>query len=69
MSDATIELHGSITQIICESDAAKDWIEDHCAPEGWQWMGNRLCVEPRYVMPIVEAMIEDGLEVNLPQVA
>lgn len=36
MSDALVENHGSISQIICESDAAKEWIEEHCSTEGWQ---------------------------------
>lgn len=65
--DVKVECHGSVSQIIAQNEQAEEWIEDNCATEGWQWMGSRLCVESRYVMPIVEGMIEDGLEVDLPQ--
>ena len=67
--DARIECHGKVSRIIPDSDEASDWIEDNCQPEDWMWMGPALCVESRLVMPIAEAMIEDGLEVDLPVAA
>ena len=42
--------------------AAFDWTEEHI-PEDAQRLGNDVAVEHRYIGPLVEAIISDGLAV------
>lgn len=41
-------------------DESTDWINTNINPEGWQWMGGALAVEPRYVDNIVTGFQDDG---------
>jgi hypothetical protein len=43
---------------------AKQWIEDNVFAEDYQWFGNALCVEPRYVAGILEGMKSAGLVIG-----
>jgi hypothetical protein len=44
------------------TDRAVKWIGENVRYEGWQKVGDGgIAVEHRYIEPIVEAMIEDGL--------
>ena len=53
----------SIYQLTLVSDPAKEWVEDNVHTEPWQWMGkNILCIEWRYVDPLVDGMMDAGLE-------
>lgn len=62
--DAIIENHGSIVGITPMTPAAREWIEENCAAEPWQFIGATLNVEPRCAEAIVEAMQEAGLTVE-----
>ena len=46
--------HGSIVQIVCLTDEARTWLDEHCESEPWQWMGNTLCVDQRMFAPLHE---------------
>lgn len=62
--DLQVENHGSIVLLRPLTDAAKRWIDESINPEGWQWFGHALAVEPRYVGAILEGMQADGLIVQ-----
>ena len=66
MNDVTVVCHGSVSRIVPETQAATDWINENVQTEGWQWQGKSLVVESRFIIPVVEGMIEAGLDVTLP---
>ena len=53
----SIENHGSLVLIRPLTNDVQEWLEEHT--DG-QWFGNALVVEPRYVLPLVEGLIEEG---------
>ena len=46
------------------SEQAREWIDENVNAEPWQWMGDTLGIEHRYIADIVEAMMQDGLVNN-----
>jgi hypothetical protein len=57
-----IENHGSIVLVRPLSRDGAQWLQD-TAPEDAQFFGDALCVEPRYIVGVCEAIIEVGGEV------
>jgi hypothetical protein len=53
----SVEDHGTIVLIRPHTVDVADWLVEHT--EG-QWWGLALAVEPRYVGPLVTALIEEG---------
>ena len=39
------------------------WLREHVAPEPWQVFGGMIACELRYVVDVIDGMVEDGLEV------
>jgi len=60
--DATISDHGSIVLLHPISEEAITWIDENIGNEA-QYFGDALVIERRYVVPIVNGMRADGLEV------
>lgn len=54
-----IEDHGSIVLIRPLTADVSTWLGEHTAADA-QWFGNALVVEPRYVVDIVTALVEEG---------
>jgi hypothetical protein len=52
---------GSVVAIHPHSDAGLDWLADNCQTEPWQWLGNRVAIEPRYAAEIFHGARDDGL--------
>lgn len=48
--------HGSIVLLTPETDAEREFFSEHVQTEDWQWWGDALACEPRYVQPILEAI-------------
>jgi hypothetical protein len=46
------------------TERGKDWIEENVTSEGWQWLGARLCVDPRYAQSLVDGMADAGLAIE-----
>jgi hypothetical protein len=63
MTDIIIHDHGSICILNHFTDAGAEWCAEHL-PDDALMMGDGIVVEPRYVGPIVEGMIDAGLEVG-----
>lgn len=59
MPEFTIADHGSIVLVTPITDECRIFLEDHTGEEA-QWFGPALAVEPRYVGPLVEGLIEWG---------
>jgi len=64
MADVEVKNEGSVVLLIPMSDRGKDWIDENLQLESWQWYGNAAAVEARYADPIVDGMMDDGLEVK-----
>lgn len=66
MTDIRVENHGSIVVLRPVSRTGQTWVQENLGPvaESWQWLGDGLCIEPRFVADIVQGAIADGLEVR-----
>ena len=61
--DFKLENHGSLFLLRPLSTAAKDWMGEHLPvddPETQFW-GSAIVIEPRYLGPIVDGILADGL--------
>lgn len=56
--------NGSIMLVVPLTPAAKEWVADNLALEGWQWMGNAFACEPRYAGDLAQGMADAGLVVS-----
>ena len=56
ISDLRIENHGSICIVQPLTGGAKRWLEDNTSEET-QWWGGGLCVEPRYLEPLIQGYL------------
>jgi len=54
-----IENHGTIVLVRPLTPDCASWLAEHVDEEA-QWFGRALVVEPRYVEPLVTALIEEG---------
>jgi hypothetical protein len=55
-----VEDHGSIVLIRPLTDDVAQWLDRYVDHVESNWYGNALVVEPRYVGPIVTALIAEG---------
>lgn len=62
--DVSTENHGSLFRFNIHTEAAQAWVDENVDAPGYLWMGKSFHVEPRYAEPIVQGMIDAGLEVN-----
>lgn len=54
-----VEYHGTVTLIRPLTKAAKRWLQENVHSEGWQWWGDALACEPRYVEDVVNALLAE----------
>ena len=59
--DVITDNFGSIVGITPMTPAAREWIDENCQTEEWQWLGLTLNVDRRYAADILEGMQEAGL--------
>ena len=52
---------GSIIQLTPQTRSAKEWLQANVESEGWQWLGNGLCMDRRMAIGLVEAIVEEGM--------
>jgi hypothetical protein len=63
--DARFENRGSIWLLRPLTQAARDWMDEHCPADGeHQYFGSALVVESRYVASIYDSTCADGLTVS-----
>ncbi len=62
--DVFIDNQGTIVAITPMTRAAREWLEDNCQTEPWQWLGVTLGVEHRYAGDIIEGLQEAGFTVG-----
>ena len=64
MTDVIYADQGSVVQITPVSPAAKEWIDDNVASEGWQWLGRSLCIDWRYGALLLADLEDAGFVVD-----
>jgi hypothetical protein len=62
--DVEVVFHGSVVAFHLLSQDAKNFVEEFTDADGWQFMGNALCVDHRMAEGLVDGMLEHGLEVR-----
>jgi len=55
-----VEDHDSIVLVRPLTDDVRSWLERYTLYPETIWFGGALVVEPRYVAPLVDALIEEG---------
>lgn len=56
--------HGSICLLKPTSEAGKAWVDEHLTGDEVQTYAGAVVIEPRYAQPILDGIINDGLEVG-----
>jgi hypothetical protein len=59
--DFSIHYGGSISLFVPLTDAAREWLDQHCSGADNQYLGRNLCVEHRYINDFIRFAINDGL--------
>ncbi len=59
--DVQIVNHGSVVAFHLLSQNAKTFVDENVQAEGWQFMGDALCVDHRFAGDLAEGMRENGL--------
>lgn len=54
-----VENHGSLVLLRPDTDAEREWLDEHVACESWAWWGDALACEPRYVDAILAGLERD----------
>lgn len=60
--DVSVQNHGTIHLVIPETDAAREWLEQHTDA---QWYAGGAAVEPRYTVLMLQGMRHYGFDVPL----
>ena len=63
-ADLSFENHFSLFLIRPLSRLGQKWLDDNVGDDETQHFGNAVACEPRYVQPILEGAIRDGLGVR-----
>ena len=64
MTDFGFANHGSLCLLTPISEPASEWVDQHLPEDALRWGACSIVIEPRYVAPILNAIIEDGMTVN-----
>lgn len=54
--DVLIEDHGTIVTFHPLTQRARAWFDEFVQAEPWQWLGQRLSVDHRMAMPLIEGI-------------
>jgi len=63
MADLIVANHGSLYLLTPISEAGASWVDEHLPGDALTWCDG-VVIEPRYLYPILEDAIGDGLEVT-----
>jgi hypothetical protein len=61
--DFLLAHHGSICLLTSLTPAGDAWLDEHIPPDAPTW-GQGFAIEPRYVEPIIDGLMADGLFVE-----
>jgi hypothetical protein len=61
-ADVAVRDEGTIVLLFPRSDPAREWFAENIL-DG-QWLGDGLVVEHRFVLPILQALIDEGFQLT-----
>ena len=64
MTDLEVNRQGSIVMLVLHSPRGERWVNDHLSVEPWQFSGDCLFVDSRYIDDIIDGALGDGLVVS-----
>ena len=64
MSDFVLSDHGTLAILVPLSEEAHDWVDEYLGDEDVIWYGRGIAIEPRYLEPILDGLIDHGLTVD-----
>ena len=65
MTDLRTDREGmNLVSITAVSPGGAEWLRNNVQSEGWQWLGNTLCLDFRAAEEVIMAALDDGLEVK-----
>jgi hypothetical protein len=62
--DLKIYNEGSIIVLTPLTEDARNWIDENCNVESWQWMGGSLAIDYRFAEDIIYGLADAGFEVE-----
>ncbi len=64
LTDLEVNRQGSIVMLILHSPRGERWVSDNLSVEPWQFSGDCLFVDSRYIDDIIDGALGDGLVVS-----
>ena len=64
MTDLEVNRQGSIVMLVLHSPRGERWVSDNLSVEPWQFSGDCLFVDSRYIDDIIDGALGDGLVVS-----
>ncbi len=64
-ADFVVDRMGSIVGVTPMNQAAREWIDENCQTEGWQWLGDTLNMDIRMAPAVVQGIADDGFTVEV----
>lgn len=56
---------GTVTVLVADTDAGREWIEDNIQYEDWQLLGGALVIQTKFAEAIMAGAADDGLDVAM----
>jgi hypothetical protein len=63
--DFELNDEGTIVQFRPMNPEALEWLQDDVLSQGWQWLGNSLCVQREAAGGLVDAIRENGFTLEI----
>ena len=63
-SDVITNNFGSVVSLTPMTPAARQWINENCHTEPWQWLRATLNIDSRFAADLIQGMVDDGLTVR-----
>jgi len=64
MPDVILRNEGTIVMLTPMTPDVKEWFDENVQSEGWQWMGESLCIDSRFAMDLVIGINEAGFSIE-----
>lgn len=63
--DFRVLMHGSVSILNPLNEGAEDWMAEHIGSDAMAWGQKGVVVEPRFLPPILQGLVEDGYSVEV----
>lgn len=63
IADLEVRNYGTVALIEALTEAGRKWLHENVYADSWQWLGDRLAVEPRFAGAVMASAADAGLGV------